>query len=114
MSDTTSNASKRAKAAAGKATKELEARLESLRDDVDDIMKTLGKKAGKQGDEVPGVFSGNPVEHLMDELRDIIGDIKHQASAAEKKVVESARDNPVQTLLVAFGAGFLVSMLLRR
>jgi ElaB/YqjD/DUF883 family membrane-anchored ribosome-binding protein len=57
MSDTSSNASKRAKAAADKATQELEARLESLRADMDEIMKALGDKAGKQASEVKEAFA---------------------------------------------------------
>jgi ElaB/YqjD/DUF883 family membrane-anchored ribosome-binding protein len=92
MSDTSSNASKRAKAAADKATQEMEARLDALAD----------------------VFSADAVEDVMDELREMVSQIKEKAGAAEKKVVQTARDNPVQTLLVAFGVGFLASLLMRR
>ncbi len=114
MSDTSSNASKRAKAAADKATRELEARLEALREEMDEIRSSLGKKAEKKFDALADVFSGDTAEDVLDELRAVVSQIKEKAGAAEKKVVETAKDNPVQTLLVAFGVGFLASLLLRR
>lgn len=114
MSDTSSTGSKRAKAAADKATQELEARLESLRADMDEIMKVLGDKAGKQAAEVKEAFTGNPAEQILDELRDVLDQVKRRAGDAEKKVVETAREHPMQSLLVAFGVGFLASLLLRR
>jgi ElaB/YqjD/DUF883 family membrane-anchored ribosome-binding protein len=114
MSDTSSNASKRAKAAADKATQELEARLEALRAEMDEIKASLGKKAEKKFDALADVFSGDAVDEVMDELREMVSQIKDKAGAAEKKVVQTARDNPVQTLLVAFGVGFLASLLMRR
>ncbi|MBA4338121.1 MAG: hypothetical protein C0421_04680 [Hyphomonas sp.] len=114
MSDTSSNASKRAKAAADKATQELEARLEALRAEMEEIKASLGKTAEKKFDALADVFSGDAVEDVMDELREMVSQIKEKAGAAEKKVVQTARDNPVQTLLVAFGVGFLASLLMRR
>lgn len=114
MTDSSSTGSKRAKAAADKATQELEARLESLRADMDEIMKALGDKAGKQASEVKEAFTGNRAEEILDELREVLGDVKRRAGDAEKKVVETAREHPLQSLLVAFGVGFLASLLLRR
>lgn len=114
MTESSSTGSKRAKAAADKATAELEARLESLRADMDEIMKALGDKAGKQAAEVKEAFTGNRAEEILDELREVLGDVKRRAGDAEKKVVETAREHPMQSLLVAFGVGFLASLLLRR
>jgi ElaB/YqjD/DUF883 family membrane-anchored ribosome-binding protein len=114
MSDTSSNASKRARAAADKATQELEARLEALREEMEEIKASLGQKAEKKFDALADVFSGGAVDDVLDELRAIVSQIREKAGAAEKKVVETARDNPVQTLLVAFGLGFLASLMMRR
>lgn len=114
MTDASSNASKRVKAAADKTTKELEARLESLRADMEEIMKALGDKAEKQVSEVAGALSGNPAEQVLEELREVLAEVKRQAGNAEKKVTETAREHPLQALLVAFGVGFLASLLLRR
>ncbi|WP_291201985.1 hypothetical protein [Hyphomonas sp.] len=113
MSDSASNASKRAKAAADKATRELEARLEALREEMDEILSTLGKKTETKADALADIFSGEAAEEVLGELRAIVTEIKEKAVAAEKKVVETARENPLQTLLVAFGVGFLASLLLR-
>lgn len=114
MSDTSSTGSKGAKASADKATRELEARLEALRQEMDEIRASLGKKTENRFDALADVFSGDTAEDVLDELRGIVNQIKEKAGAAEKKVVQTARDNPVQTLLLAFGAGFLASLLLRR
>lgn len=114
MSDTSSNASKRAKAVADKSAQELEVRLEALRAEMEEIKASLAKKAEKKFDALADVFSGGAVDDVMDELREMVRQIKEKAGAAEKKVVETARDNPVQTLLVAFGLGFLASLLMRR
>ncbi len=114
MSDTSSNTSKRAKAAADKATRELEARLDALREEMDEIMGTLGKKADRKIDALADVFSGDTADQIMQELREVLVEIKEKAGAAEKKVVETARENPLQTLLIAFGVGFLASLFLRR
>jgi ElaB/YqjD/DUF883 family membrane-anchored ribosome-binding protein len=113
MSDSASNAAKRAKAAADKATRELEERLEALRAEMDEIKSSLGKKAEQKAGALADIFSGDAAEEVLDELRAILTDIKEKAGAAEKKVVETARENPLQTLLVAFGVGFLASLLLR-
>jgi len=81
---------------------------------MDEIRASLGKKAENRFDALADVFSGDTAEDVIDELRGIVNQIKEKAGAAEKKVVATARENPVQTLLVAFGAGFLASLLLRR
>ena len=114
MSDTSSNGSKRARAAADKPAQELEARLDALREEMEEIKASLGKKAEKKLDALADVFSGGAVDDVMDELREMVSQLREQAGAAEKKVVQTARDNPVQTLFVAFGLGFLASLLMRR
>ena len=114
MSDSTSNAAKRAKAAADKTTRELEARLESLRADMDDIMKSLAGKVDEKLDQAADALSDNPAENLLDELRDTLAQLKRHANNAEQTVVDTTRDHPFQSLLIAFGVGFLVSLFLRR
>jgi ElaB/YqjD/DUF883 family membrane-anchored ribosome-binding protein len=113
MSDT-SSASKRAKAAANKATRELEARLESLRADMDEIMKTLAGKVDQKLDDAADALSDDPAESLLDELRDTLSQIKRYSNNAEQTVVDNTRDHPFQSLMIAFGIGFLVSIFLRR
>ncbi len=114
MSDTSQAASRRTKADAGTATQELEARLEALRSEMDEIRRALAGKAGNQAAEFKEASTGNPAEEILDELRQVLGDVKRRAGEAERKVVETAREHPMQSLLVAFGVGFLASLLLRR
>jgi len=96
------------------AVQELEARLEGLRAEMDEIVRALAGKAGKQAAEVKESVTGNSAEEILDELRRVLVDIKRRAGEAEKRTIETAREHPMQSLLVAFGAGFLASLLLRR
>lgn len=114
MSDPSSNASKRVKAAAEKTTQELEARLASLRADMDEIMTALAGKAEKQVSEFSSAISGAPGEQVLEDLREAVAEVKRKAASAEKKVADTARAHPLEALLIAFGIGFLASFLLRR
>ena len=114
MSDTSSSSAKRAKSAAASSARELEARLESLRADMDEIMKTLAGKVDQKLDDAADALSDNPAESLLDELRDTLSQLKRYTNNAEQTVVDNTRDHPFQSLMIAFGVGFLVSMFLRR
>jgi ElaB/YqjD/DUF883 family membrane-anchored ribosome-binding protein len=114
MSDSSSNAAKRVKAAAEKTTEELEARLASLRADLDEVLSAIAGKAEKQASEFSSSIASGPAQQIIEELRDVLAEAKKQAGNAEKKVTQTAREHPLEALLIAFGVGFLASFLLRR
>ncbi len=114
MSDSSSNAAKRVKAAAEKTSEELEARLASLRADLDEVLSAIAGKAEKQASEFSSSIANGPAQQVIEELRDVLAEAKKQAGNAEKKVTQTAREHPLEALLVAFGVGFLAAFLMRR
>lgn len=114
MTDSSSNAAKRVKAAAEKTSEELEARLASLRADLDEVLTAIAGKAEKQASEFSSSMASGPAQQVIEELRDALAEAKKQAGNAERKVTETARAHPLEALLIAFGVGFLASLLLRR
>jgi ElaB/YqjD/DUF883 family membrane-anchored ribosome-binding protein len=104
------NTPKRARSA---STKDLEAKLEALRADMDDIMKALGHKAEEEVAEAKGKI-GETAEDLMSDLRDALKEIRKQAGTAEQVIETNTREHPFQSLLLAFGLGFLISLVMRR
>jgi ElaB/YqjD/DUF883 family membrane-anchored ribosome-binding protein len=114
MSDPSSKAFRRAGAAAQETAAELEARLAALRTEMDDILKAIASKAEKQVSEATEALTGDAAENVLRELREAVGEIRRKTADAERKVVDTAREHPMQTILIAFGLGFLVSLMLRR
>lgn len=99
--------------AADVATPDLEARLKTLRAEIDEIQAALGLPADA-GVQAAAETAEEIGEDILKEARRALKQIHKQASTLEATLGVQTRDNPVQTLLIAFGAGFLASLLLRR
>lgn len=110
MSGSAENPPKRAKSA---TAKDLEAKLDSLRADMDEIMKALAGKAEDEVTDVKASISGAK-DDLLDDLQEALKEIRKKAGSAEKVIEDNTREHPLQSLLLAFGLGFLISILLRR
>lgn len=93
---------KRASRVAKDTTEELAHELAALRADVNAILKTLGS-ASK---DAAGI--------AKDKAREKLGDVKDKAVSLEDDLIDRVQTNPVQTLGMAFGAGFILSLLMRR
>lgn len=92
----------RASRVAKDTTEELSAELAALRADVNAILKTLSS-ASK---DAAGI--------AKDKAREKVGDLKDQAVSVEEDLIDRVQSHPVQTLGMAFGAGFILSLLMRR
>ncbi|MFN4185531.1 MAG: hypothetical protein ACK4M6_12150 [Hyphomonas sp.] len=113
-----------AKTAKKQGTADLEARLAALRSEVDEIMAALAEKAEAEMDEaeqsaeetVKSVADTTEdiSEEILKDARRALKQIHKQAASLEKTLGVQTRSNPLQTLLIAFGAGFLASLLIRR
>lgn len=106
---TMSDTSRKKKATAGADTAALEARLEALRAEIDDIQASLAGNA-----EAEAVAAREISEEVLKEARQALKKIHKQAASLEEALGVQTRDNPLQALLMAFGAGFVLSLLLRR
>lgn len=110
-----------AKTAPKQGTADLEARLAALRSEVDEIMAALAEKAGDEVEQVAEEAvksAATTAEDISDEIlkdaRRALKQIHKQAATLEKTLGVQTQTNPLQTLLIAFGAGFIASLLIRR
>lgn len=110
MSDSAADSPKRPKSA---STRDLEAKLDSLRADMDEIMKALAHTAEDEVADVKGKI-GETAEDLMADLRGALNEIRKKAGTAEQVIETNTREHPLQSLALAFGLGFLISLLMRR
>jgi ElaB/YqjD/DUF883 family membrane-anchored ribosome-binding protein len=105
-------------------TEDLEARLAALRAEVDEIMLALAAKAEAEKADIEAKVedaaksAATTAEELSEEIlrdaRRALKQIHKQAASLEKTLGVETRANPLQTLLIAFGAGFIASLLIRR
>lgn len=106
---TMSDTSRKKKTPAGTDTAALEARVEALRAEIDEIQASLAENA-----EAEAVAAREISEDVLKEARQALKKIHKQAASLEETLGVQTRDNPLQALLMAFGAGFVLSLLLRR
>lgn len=91
----------------------LKAEFDSLRSQFDNIVKTVESKKGELSQDVVSRIAKElehykqAAAHKADQLRDV-----GQAGLAE--VGEHVRRNPVASLVIAFGAGWVMSYLIRK
>ncbi|MCB1209778.1 MAG: hypothetical protein KDK97_10645 [Verrucomicrobiales bacterium] len=113
-----------AKASAMKAAEELRAaaaqKAEELRGAVGQKAAELRSMAGDRADTIRAA-AGQRVEDIREkagEIRDYAGnamsDAKDRYEDLRMQAEKFAREKPVQALLTAFGAGFLLGAILRR
>lgn len=105
-----------AKTAPKQGTADLEARLIALRSEVDEIMAALAEAEGAAEETVESVATKaeDISEEILKDARRALKQIHKQAATLEKTLGVQTSANPVQTLLLAFGAGFIASLLIRR
>ena len=110
-----------AKTAPKQGTADLEARLAALRSEVDQIMAQLAEQAVEEVEQVAeetvksaATTAEDISEEILKDARRALKQIHKQAATLEKTLGVQTRANPLQTLLIAFGAGFIASLLIRR
>lgn len=92
---------------------DLGAEISALRDEVTAVTERLSKIAGagvrqakNRGDEQAVM--------LQETSTQLIDDLTRQLSDIERKAGAAVRQNPIQTLGIAAGVGFLAALLMRR
>lgn len=116
MTTTATKSTTRSKARNGTSdTKkdDLGVEIAALREEVNAVTERLSKIAGAgvreakhRGDESALV--------LQETSTQLIDDLTRQLSDIERKAGNAVRQNPVQTLGIAVGVGFLAALLMRR
>ncbi len=110
MSDDTA---KRASRVAKDTGEELSAELAALREDVNAILKTLSG-ASKDVAGIAKDSATHAADDVMRMARDKLGDAKEKVDNIEDNIVRNVNANPLQSLALAFGAGFALSLFMRR
>lgn len=91
----------------------IEAQLDALRADIAALAATLtayGKdKMAEMQDAADGV-----AEDAAGRARAALRDVRRETDKLEERLQEQVQDKPLQSLLVAFGLGVVVSLILRR
>lgn len=114
-----SRSKKNAPAATGN-TADLEARLAALRSEIDGILEAMVEQADAEKEEAAKVTEEAKTaaddigEEVLREARRALKQIHKQAASLEKTLGVQTRSNPLQSLLIAFGLGFIVSLLMTR
>jgi ElaB/YqjD/DUF883 family membrane-anchored ribosome-binding protein len=85
---------------------ELRKALDSLGKDVGAISKSLAEDAKSRATKA--------AEHVRDGAKDFVNDVGAKGKQTAQAVETKVRENPLQSLAVAFGAGLIIAQLLRR
>ena len=109
MSDNETSASKHAKQAA----EDLRAEFAALRDDVNAILKTLKTASTEVAGDAKSA-AGHAAQGIKRVAADKFEDVRDRAETLEEDLVRNVKESPIQSLAIAFGVGFALSLLMRR
>lgn len=70
--------------------------------------------AGRETAEEVGNNLINKAEHAGEEVRRYVSDVSQKVANASSELEHSIKDKPVQSTLIALGAGIILGMLFRR
>lgn len=92
-----------------KKSKPDDTELDKLRAEVERLTQELAKAT-----EAQQAHSDDPVEHLREKAEEYAEGLSEKAQEGWDELQEQISKNPVQSALVAFGLGFVLSRLLSR
>lgn len=92
---------------------DIELQMQQLREDIAVLARTVAAAGSQKADDV-----GRRVRKAKDDATDaslqIVDAAREQALSLEKDLERQIRTNPLQSVAIAAGVGFLVAMLARR
>jgi ElaB/YqjD/DUF883 family membrane-anchored ribosome-binding protein len=95
------------------STKDIELQLEQLREDIAALAKTVAAVGNEKASEVKGKARRAAAE-ATDASYQIAEAAKNQAISWERDLEDQIRANPIQSVAIAAGVGFLFALLSRR
>lgn len=96
-----------------KGKDDLQAQLDALRAEIAALAATLQSDGRKLADSLKE-RAGDMSEEAVAKARATLKDIKAETDRMEDKLEAQVREKPLQSVLIAFGLGLVVSILLRR
>lgn len=94
-------------------SEEVSAELAELRKDITALTKTLSAFGEARLDGLSEATSAS-TEETIKNARQMLNKLRIDMQGLEKGVEEKVANNPIQSILMAVGLGFLVALVLRR
>ncbi|MGK6311763.1 DUF883 family protein [Neorhizobium sp. DT-125] len=95
------------------ASKEIEAQIQQLREDISSLAKTVAAVGSDKASEVRG--KARRVAHdAADASMQMVEAAREQAVSLERDLERQIRTNPIQAVAIAAGIGFLFALMTRR
>lgn len=93
--------------------KDIEAQLHQLREDISKLAKTVASVGNEKASEVKG-RARRAASDAADASAHLIDTAREQAVTLERDVERQIRANPIQSVAIAAGVGFLFALMMRR
>jgi len=95
------------------ASKDLEAQIRQLRDDIASLTKTVASVGNDKAGEYKGK-ARRVASDAADASRQMVESAREQAVSLERDLEQQIRTNPIQAVAIAAGVGFLLALMMRR
>jgi len=92
---------------------DIEAQLQQLREDIANLAKTVAAVGNEKATEVKGK-ARRAASDAADASMHMVEAAREQALSYEKDLERQIRTNPIQSVAIAAGVGFLFALLTRR
>ena len=92
---------------------DLQAQVAALKEDIANIGATLAK-IGKNSTKQARNSAASSMESAKLRGEEAFDDLRSQARDLEEQLTETVRENPLTTIAVAAGVGFLLALIARR
>ncbi|TWF52106.1 DUF883 family protein [Neorhizobium alkalisoli] len=95
------------------STKDIEAQLQQLREDISALAKTVAAVGNEKAAEVRGK-ARKAANEAADVSIGVVEAAREQAVSLERDLENQIRSNPIQSVAIAAGVGFLFALMTRR
>lgn len=102
-----------ANANASADTKDIEKQLQQLREDISNLAKTVAAVGNEKASEVKGK-ARRAANDAADASLQMVEAARNQAVSLERDLERQIRTNPIQSIAIAAGVGFLFALMTRR
>jgi ElaB/YqjD/DUF883 family membrane-anchored ribosome-binding protein len=109
----TTEFSRTGNATSSASTKDIEVQLQQLREDISSLAKTVAAVGNEKATEVKGKAKRAAAD-ATDASYQMVEAAKGQALSLERDLERQIRANPIQSVAIAAGVGFLFALLSRR
>lgn len=95
------------------ASKDVEAQLQQLREDIASLAKTVAAVGNEKASEYKGK-ARRAAHEAADASMHMVEAAREQAVSLERDLERQIRTNPIQAVAIAAGVGFLFALMMRR